>query len=81
MNNWEVNNMPKESLTLRIDSELREIFTTLARDEERSLNRQIEMALREWVKMKEQLHPTFVADIKEAISGIKAGEKEPVWKG
>jgi len=39
------------------------------------------MVLREWVKMKEQLHPTFVADIKEAISGLRAGEKEPVWKG
>jgi len=51
--------MPKESITLRIDSELREIFATIARDEERSLNRQIEMALREWVKIKEQLHPTF----------------------
>jgi hypothetical protein len=81
MNNREVNDMPKESLTLRIDSELREIFATIARDEERSLNRQIEMVLREWVKMKEQLHPTFAADIKEAISGLKAGEKEPVWKG
>jgi len=33
--------MPKESLTLRIDSELRKIFATIARDEERSLNRQI----------------------------------------
>jgi hypothetical protein len=79
--NWEVKDMPKESVTLRIDSELRKIFAAIARDEERSLNRQIEMALREWVKMKEQLHPTFVADIKEAISGLKAGEKEPVWKG
>jgi len=81
MNNWEVKDMPKESLTIRIDSELRKIFATIARDEERSLNRQIEMALREWVKIKEQLHPTFVADIKEAISGLRAGEKEPVWKG
>jgi len=81
INNWEVKDMPKESLTLRIDSELRKIFATIARHEERSLNRQIEMVLREWVKMKEQLHPTFVADIKEAISGLKAGEKEPVWKG
>ena len=72
--------MPKESLTIRIDSELREIFATIARDEERSLNRQIEMVLREWIKMKEQLHPTFVADIKEAIAGLRAGEKEPVWK-
>jgi len=73
--------MPKENLTLRIDRELRSIFTTIARDEGRSLNRQIEMVLRDWVKMKEQLHPTFVSDIKEAISGLREGEKEPVWKG
>ncbi len=73
--------MPKENLTLRIDRELRSIFTTIARDEGRSLNRQIEMVLRDWVKMKEQLHPTFVSDIKEAISGLRAGEKEPAWKG
>jgi len=72
--------MPKENLTLRIDRELRSIFATIAR-EGRSLNRQIEMVLRDWVKMKEQLHPTFVADTKEAISGLRAGEKEPVWKG
>ena len=73
--------MHKENLTLRIDRELRNIFATIARDEGRSLNRQIEMVLREWVKMKEQLHPTFVSDIREAISGLNAGEKEPVWKG
>jgi hypothetical protein len=80
-NDWEVKDMPKKNLTLRIDRELRSIFATIARDEGRSLNRQIEMVLRDWVKMKEQLHPTFVADIKEAISGLRGGEKEPVWKG
>jgi hypothetical protein len=81
MNNREVKYMPKENLTIRIDRELRSIFATIAREEGRSLNRQIEMVLRDWVKMKELLHPAFVSDIKEAISGLRAGEKEPVWKG
>ena len=68
----------KESVTFRIDSGLKKILETVADMERRSLSNQINLALEEWTRIKGELHPQFIKDIKEAL---ESGKPEPVWKG
>jgi len=68
----------KENVTLRMDHELKEIFEVVAKEERRSFSGQINVALEGWLKIKSELHPQFISDIKEAL---KSGKSESVWKG
>ncbi len=68
----------KENVTFRIDHGLKEILETIAKEERRSFSNQISVALEEWAKIKDELHPQFIRDIKEAL---ESGNPEPVWKG
>lgn len=68
----------KENLTFRIDPGLRRFLEKVAKRERRSLSNQLNKALEEWVKMRDELHPQFIKDIKESL---KSGRPEPVWKG
>ena len=68
----------KESVTFRIDSGLRKIFEAIAKEERRSLSNQINVVLEEWMRIKDELHPQFIKDIKESL---KSGRPEPVCKG
>lgn len=68
----------KENVTFRIEHELKEILESIANEERRSFSNQLNVALEEWLKLKDELHPYFIKDIKEAL---KSGKPEPVWKG
>lgn len=68
----------KENVTLRMDHELRKRLEFIAKEERRSFSNQLNVALEEWVRVKNELHPQFIKDIKEAL---KSGKPEPVWKG
>ena len=68
----------KKNVTVRMDYELKEILESIAKEERRSFSNQINVALEEWTKIKSELHPQFINDIKEAL---KSGKPEPVWKG
>lgn len=68
----------KESVTFRIDHELRELIEIVAKEERRSFSNQLNVALEEWARMKEELHPQFIKDIKEAL---KSGKPQSIWKG
>jgi hypothetical protein len=68
----------KENVTLRMDHELRENLEFIAKEERRSFSNQLNVALEEWIRIKNELHPNFIKDIKEAL---KSGKPEPVWKG
>ena len=68
----------KESVTFRIDHELREFLESIAKEERRSFSNQLNVALEEWIRVKNELHPRFIKDIKEAV---ESGKPEPVWKG
>ena len=68
----------KKSVTFRIDSGLKKVLETVADMERRSLSNQINLALEEWTRIKGELHPQFIKDIKEAL---ESGKPEPVWKG
>jgi len=68
----------KENVTFRIDNELKEILEAVAKEERRSFSNQLNVALEEWARIKNELHPQFIRDIKEALG---SGKPEPVWKG
>jgi len=68
----------KENVTFRMDHKLREILKSIAKEQRRSFSNQLNVALEEWVRIKNELHPQFIKDIKEAL---KSGKPEPVWKG
>lgn len=68
----------KENVTLRMDHELRESLELIAKEERRSFSNQLNVALEEWIRLKNELHPQFIKDIKEAL---KSGKPESVWKG
>ncbi len=67
----------KENVTFRMDHELREFLVSIAKEERRSFSNQLNVALEEWIRVKNELHPQFIKDIKEAL---KSGKPEPVWK-
>jgi hypothetical protein len=68
----------KENVTFRMDHKLREFLESIAKEERRSFSNQLNVALDEWIRVKDELHPHFVKDINEAL---KSGKPEPVWKG
>ncbi len=68
----------KENVTFRIDHELKRLLEIAAERERRSFSNQINIALEEWTKIKNELHPQFISNIKEAL---KSGKPESVWKG
>jgi len=68
----------KENVTFRMDHKLREILKSIAKEQRRSFSNQLNVALEEWVRIKNELHPQFIKDIKEAL---RSGKPEPVWKG
>ena len=73
-----VNKEKKVNVTFRIEQGLKETLESVARMERRSFSNQINLALEEWLTMKEELHPSFIQDIREAL---QSGMPEPVWKG
>ena len=68
----------KENVTIRMDHELREILESVAKEQRRSLSNQFNVAIEEWLKIKNELHPQFLKDIQEAL---KSGKPQSVWKG
>lgn len=68
----------KENVTFRMGHELRESLEVIAKEERRSFSNQLNVALEEWIRVKNELHPQFIKDIKKAL---KSGKPEPVWKG
>ncbi|MFQ5793692.1 MAG: ribbon-helix-helix protein, CopG family [Candidatus Bipolaricaulia bacterium] len=68
--------MGKKSVTLSLDEALWQKLESIAAEERRSLSSMVEIALEDWLKMREELHPQFIADIKEALTGVNRGEIE-----
>ncbi|MCI2430829.1 hypothetical protein LM602_02335 [Candidatus Acetothermia bacterium] len=70
----------RASLNLRVKKSVRRKLERIAKAEHRSLSAQAELALTEWLCRRDELHPQFVQEIKEALEGVARGEVEPVWK-
>ena len=70
--------MVKENVTFRMPIELKQVLTAVAEQEHRSFSSQLNLALEEWLQVKNELHPWFLKDIKDSLD---SGKPEPVWKG
>ncbi|HAH20766.1 MAG: hypothetical protein A2Y00_02755 [Omnitrophica WOR_2 bacterium GWF2_43_52] len=68
----------KETVTFRMEPKVRKSLEIIAEEERRSFSSQLNVAIEEWLRIKNEIHPHFVEDIKGAL---KSGRPEPVWKG
>ncbi|MFO7979271.1 MAG: hypothetical protein R6V00_00375 [Candidatus Aminicenantes bacterium] len=68
----------EKNITFRINPGLKKLVEAIAQEERRTLSSQLRVILEEWIKMKKELHPQFLKDIRESV---KSGKPEPVWKG
>lgn len=68
----------KETVTFRMEPKVRKSLEVIAEEERRSFSSQLNVAIEEWLRIKNEIHPHFVKDIKDAL---KSGRPEPVWKG
>ena len=73
-----MNRNKKINITFRMEQELREVIECIAKEERRSFSNQLNVALEEWLSIKNELHPRFIKDIRDSL---KSGKPEPVWKG
>jgi predicted transcriptional regulator len=70
-----------ESIAAKVPPELKEELKSIARLEKRSVSAIVAMAIENYVKQYNALHPQFRADILEALEGIKKGKIEPYAYG
>ncbi|MDD2353246.1 MAG: hypothetical protein PHE81_00850 [Atribacterota bacterium] len=68
----------KVNITFRMEQELREVIECIAKEERRSFSNQLNVALEEWLNIKNEIHPQFLEDIRDSL---ESGQPEPVWKG
>lgn len=69
--------MANKQLSIRVDEEIEKELKRIAEAEHRSLNKQVEKALEEWLIASYDWKPP----LKEAIEGVESGDIEPVYKG
>jgi len=70
-----------ESIAAKVPPELKKELKSIARLEKRSVSAIVAMAIENYVKQYNALHPQFRADILEALEGIKKGKIEPYAYG
>lgn len=68
----------KETVTFRMEPAVRKSLEVIAEEERRSFSSQLNLAVEEWLRIKNEIHPQFVKDIKDAL---KSGRPQAVWKG
>ncbi|MBS3788888.1 ribbon-helix-helix protein, CopG family [Candidatus Bipolaricaulota bacterium] len=69
--------MDKKQLSVRVNDDLGKELERIAEAEHRSLNKQIEKALEEWLIRTYNWRPP----LEEAIDGVEEGQVEPAYKG
>ena len=69
--------MSRRQFSVRVDEEVGEELEKIAEAEHRSLNKQIEKALEEWLISTYNWQPPLA----EAIEGVKDDQIEPAYKG
>ena len=69
--------MSRKQLSVRVDEELGEELERIAKAEHRSLNKQIEKALEEWLMSTYDWKPS----LEEAIERVEDDDVEPAYKG
>jgi predicted DNA-binding protein len=69
--------MATTTVSAKVPQELRERLEEIAKLERRTTSNVVQLAIENFVRTYEELHPQFRADILEALEQVKAGNVEP----
>ena len=69
--------MATTTVSAKVPQELRERLEEIAKLERRTTSNVVQLAIENFVRTYEQLHPQFRADILEALEQMKAGNVVP----
>ncbi|MEW5827030.1 MAG: hypothetical protein AB1778_09395 [Candidatus Bipolaricaulota bacterium] len=65
--------MPTTTVSAKVPQELRERLEEIAKLERRTTSNVVQLAIENFVRTYEELHPQFRADILEALEQMKSG--------
>jgi predicted DNA-binding protein len=69
--------MPTSTVSAKVPQELRERLEEIAKLERRTTSNVVQLAIENFVRTYEELHPQFRADILVALEQMKAGDVVP----
>jgi predicted transcriptional regulator len=64
-------------VSAKVPQELRDKLEEIAKAERRTTSNVVQLAIEDYVRQYDELHPQFRADILEALEQVKAGKVEP----
>lgn len=73
--------MATSTVSAKVPQKLREEIEAIAKAERRTISNMIQLAIEDFVRQYNELHPQFRADILEALDAVKRGEVEPYEYG
>jgi predicted transcriptional regulator len=73
--------MPTSTVSAKVPQELRDKLEEIAKAERRTTSNVVQLAIEDFVRQYNELHPQFRADILEALEGVARGEVEPYERG
>lgn len=73
--------MATTTVSAKVPQELRERLEEIAKLERRTTSNVVQLAIENFVRTYEELHPQFRADILEALAGVARGEVVPYERG
>ena len=73
--------MPTSTVSAKVPQELRDKLEEIAKAERRTTSNVVQLAIEDYVRQYDELHPQFRADILEALEGVARGEVEPYERG
>ena len=73
--------MSTSTVSAKVPEELRKQLEEIARAERRTTSNVIQLAIEEYVRQYNEIHPQFRADILEALEAVRRGEVEPYEYG
>jgi len=73
--------MSTSTVSAKVPQELRDKLEEIAKAERRTTSNVVQLAIEDYVRQYDELHPQFRADILEALEGVARGEVEPYERG
>jgi predicted transcriptional regulator len=73
--------MSTSTVSAKVPQELRDKLEEIAKAERRTTSNVVQLAIEDYVRQYNELHPQFRADILEALAGVARGEVEPYERG
>jgi len=73
--------MATSTVSAKVPQKLREQLEEIAKAERRTTSNVIQLAIEDFVRQYNEIHPQFRADILEALEAVKRGDVEPYEYG